>query len=179
MTTRVEVHGISQALRELRRYDKQMYKDIEGKMRQSAGGLAAQVGSDYPDKPLTRWKSTPPKKRRGTKRPFPVYSSAAVRGGVQPKVQPSRRTVNNQRTILRIQQMTAGGAVFDSAGSRTNNIFVKNLDTYAPTKGSSRVGALRSRVLYKAVDKRKDEVEGIVAAAVRITDKIVQSSINS
>ncbi len=178
MSIRVDVHGVSDALRELRSYDKQMYKQITAKMANTATGLAAQVGSDFPDKALTRWKGTRPKKRRSAKKPFPTYPSAAVRGGVKPKVGVGR-VVEGKRTILRIQQMTAGGAVFDSAGSRTDNLFVKNLDTYAPTKGTSRVGQLRSRVLYKAVEKRQPQVEDVVVAAVRVTDKIVQSSINS
>ena len=172
----VKVVGVAEAIKYLRGYDKEMYNLITKKMRSSATGLASAVGGDFPEKTLTRWKGTPPKKRMSESRPFPLYDAAAARGGVRPKVGVGR-VINGERNILRIQQMTAGGAVFDSAGSRTTNIFTKNLDIYAPTKGKTRQGVSRSRVMYKAVDKRMDTVDAIVQNAILLTDRAVQQAI--
>lgn len=174
----VKVVGVAEGLKYLRGYDKELYNIITKKMRTSATGLASAVGGDFPSKTLTYWNGKPPKKRLKQTRPFPLYDATAARGGVRPKVGVGR-LVNGERNILRIQQMTAGGAVFDSAGSQTTNIFTKNLDIYAPTKGTTRRGVSRSRVLYKAVDKRMDTVDGIVQNAIHLTDRIVQQAIKA
>jgi hypothetical protein len=168
--------GISKALKEIRTYDRSMYMQITIQMRKDAQPLASEVGRDYPEETLPRWKMANPSNARSDKRPFPTYSPSAARGGMKPKVTAGRNK-DNPRGIVRIQQMTAGGAILDSAGSRVSNPFVKNLDK--KHGGSSRVGQLRSRVLYRAVARRKPQVEAIVAKAVATTDKIVQRVINS
>jgi hypothetical protein len=178
MKTKVEVFGVGRALNELYKYERSLYKEIQDRMAVQANPLAAKVGVAYPHQALTHWKSTAPKKRRNSKKPFPVYNGTAVRTGVRPKVQ-ARRPRAGVYNILRIQQMQAGGAVFDSAGSRKNNQFVKNLDTYSPRPGVSVVGRVRSRVLFKAVDDNKPLVEVVVRNSVTITDRIVQNNINS
>lgn len=175
---RVEVHGIAEAMRYMRTYEKDLYKEVSTQMRNSAQPLASAVGGDFPERALTNWRGHP-SKRRSNKKPFPPYEAANARGMVKPKVGVGRVTASGQRTILRIQQMSPGGAVLDSAGSRTSNMFVKNLDTYAPTKGKSRVGALRSRVMYKGVDKRMPMVESVVARSIDLTDKMVTAAINA
>lgn len=175
---RVKVVGVSDAMRHLRSYDKELYKEVTSQMRSSAQPLAQQVGGQFPDRALTNWNGKQPAKRSKVGRPFPNYDAAAARGGVKPKVGVGR-VRNNERSILRIQQMTAGGAVFDAAGSRTDNIFVRNLDTYASTGGRSRKGRSRSRVMYSAVKKRMPMVETIVARSITVTDRIVQQAINA
>jgi len=175
---RVEVFGVANALRHLRSYDNAAYRAIGKEMRNSASILTNAVGGDYPEKALTKWNGKAPAKRRKEGRPFPLYDAAAARGGVKAKVGVGK-LVNNERNILRIQQMTAGGAVYDSAGSKTSNIFIKNLDTYGPAKGSSRNGISRSRVMYKAVDSRMNYVDAIVGRAIEITNTAVQQAINA
>lgn len=179
MTTKIEVVGIGRALNELQKYERKAYKEIADRMSVQANPIAAKVGVAFPQKALTRWKPSPPLHRRNpTKKPFPSYDGSAIRMGVKPKVR-ARRPRNGVYNILRIQQMQAGGAVFDSAGSQTSNQFIKNLDTYSPVRGRSAIGQIRSRVLYKAVDKNQPMVEEVVRAAVAITDRIVQDNINS
>lgn len=175
---RIEVVGLNNALRHLRGYDKEMYKTITGKMRTSAQPLATQVGGDFPERVLTNWKDKKAAKPRKSGKPFPTYSASAARGGVKPKISAGRAR-GGQFNIVRIQQMTAGGAVLDAAGSRTSNIFVKNLDLYAPTRGTSRKGVSRSRVMYGAVQKRIPQVQDVVAQAIKISEKSVQQAINA
>lgn len=175
--TKVEVVGVGKALNELYKYERSLYKEIQDRMAVQGNPLAAKVGVSYPHQALTHWKATPPKKRRSGKKPFPIYNGTAVRTGVRPKVQ-ARRPRAGVYNILRIQQMQAGGAVFDSAGSKKSNTFIQNLDTYSPVRGRSVVGRIRSRVLFKAVDDNKDMVEVVVRNSIAITDRIVQNNIN-
>lgn len=177
MKTTTKVYGIAEAMRYMRAYEKDLYKEVRTQMSASAKPLADAVGGDFPERPLTNWVGRPAKRRKKGK-PFPAYEPASARGMVQPKVGIGRVT-NGERTILRINQMSPGGAVFDGAGSKTDNIFTKNLDTYAPTKGTSTIGKSRSRVLYKAIDKRMPQVESVVARSIELTDKMVAAAINA
>jgi len=178
MKTSVKVVGIAEAMRYMNRYEKDLYKEVKAQMDSSAQPLAQQVGGDFPDRVLTNWNGSHPSKRRKEGKPFPNYEAANARGMVKPKVGIGR-VRNGERNILRIQQMSAGGAVLDGAGSKTDNIFVRNLDTYAPTKGKSRLGTSRSRVMYRAVEKRMPMVETVVARSIELTDKMVQQAINA
>jgi hypothetical protein len=177
MTTRVRVYGVAEAMRYMRQYEKELYKEVRTQMSTSAQPLAEAVGGDFPERPLTRWVGTPSFRRKKGK-PFPAYEPSNARGMVQPKVGIGR-VRNGERSILRINQMSPGGAVLDSAGSKTDNIFVKNLDRYSPTKGQSRIGVARSRVLYKGVEKRMPMVESVVSRSIELTDKMVQAAINA
>jgi hypothetical protein len=179
MSTKVQVVGVGQALQELYKYERTVYKEIANRMAIQANPIAAKVGIEYPHKALTRWKAHRPLYRRNpTSKPFPIYDGSAIRTGIRPKVR-ARRPRNGVYNILRLEQSQAGGAVFDSAGSKTANQFVHNLDTYSPVPGRSQVGKARSRVLYKAVEKNQPMAEEVVRRAVLITDSIVQRSINS
>jgi hypothetical protein len=175
---RVEVYGVVEAMRYLNRYEKDVYKEVKKEMDGSAQPLAQQVGGEFPDRVLTNWNGKHPSKRRKEGKPFPTYEAANARGMVTPKVGIGR-VRNGERNILRIQQMSPGGAVLDGAGSKTNNIFTRNLDTYAPTKGKSVIGTSRSRVLYKAVEKRMPMVNSIVARAIELTNEAAQRAINA
>ena len=174
---RMEVYGVVEALRHLNKYDRSLFKQIKKEMDARALPLAQKVGGDFPERVLTNWNGSHPTKPRKEGKQFPRYEAANARGMVQPKVGIGRLR-NDKRNIVRIQQMSPGGAVLDGAGSKTDNIFVKNLDLYAPTRGKSTVGTTRSRVLYKAVAKRQPEVESIIQHAIDITDDAAQRAIN-
>lgn len=174
----MKVVGVAEAMRYMRQYEKDLFKEVKTQMDQSAQPLAQQVGGDFPDRVLTNWTGSEPTKRRKEGKRFPTYEAANARGMVKPKIGIGR-VRNGERNILRIQQMSPGGAVLDGAGSKTDNIFVRNLDTYAPTKGKSKLGTSRSRVLYKGVEKRMPMVETIVARSIELTDKMVQQAINA
>ncbi len=174
----MKVVGVAEAMRHMRQYEKDLFKEVKTQMDQSAQPLAQQVGGDFPDRVLTNWTGSEPTKRRKEGKRFPTYEAANARGMVKPKVGIGR-VRNGERNILRIQQMSPGGAVLDGAGSKTDNIFVRNLDTYAPTKGKSKLGRSRSRVLYRGVEKRMPLVETIVARSIELTDKMVQQAINA
>ncbi len=183
--TKLELFGVAEALKELRAYDKTAYGEILERMRVQGNPIAARVGVAFPEKGLTYWRprvtTTPRRRTPGTKkqRPFPPYVAGAARMGVKPVVQ-VRRPVNGVYRLMRLQQMTAGGAILDSAGSKTANIFTKNLDLYSPVRGAgvSTLGRSRSRVLYKAVDDNMPMVEEVVRIAIGITDRLVTESIN-
>lgn len=169
----IEVYGLREALRAMRDYEPELYKQITGTLKERSAPLARKVGQKFPEKPLGRWHTG--NERLGKVR-LPGYSAEKARGGVKPTVvlkKPSR----NQYGILRLEQRDAGGAVYDSAGSKSATRFVTNLDKRLTVK--SKRGRTRSRVLYPATMAERDEIERIVEQAIEITNGYVQKAIVS
>tara|TARA_R110000822_G_scaffold209932_2_gene345779 strand:+ start:6084 stop:6620 length:537 start_codon:yes stop_codon:yes gene_type:complete len=173
----INVVGVDDALRELRNYNKVQYATIRKTLMAKGKPLAAQIGMDFPsDNPLRNWHPYPPRRRRSNRRAFPVYDGAVARSQTKAKFGVGRSKNVAERRLMRVEQMSAGGAVLEKAGSGVSNSFVKNLDQ--TQGGRSTVGRVRSRVLYMAVKKRKPAVEAIVAEATLLTDKVVTAHIN-
>lgn len=185
MTIRFEVYGVRDAVRELREYDRKMYDHIINDLKSSAKPLAKIVGASFPDQPFRRtnnWHSDG--ERKGPSR-MPPYIAAKAKAGVKPAISTSnRRSSTGQVGILRLQQMDAGGQVYDSAGSgakasRKNPVasgwFIYNLDKPFSTK--SKRGKWRSRVLYPAMAANLGIVEEQIQASIEKTNKIVSNNI--
>jgi hypothetical protein len=185
MTIRFEVYGVKDAVRELRDYDRQMYDRIINDLKSSAQPLATKVGSQFPDQPFRRinnWHSEG--NRRGDSK-MPPYNSGKARAGVKPSISTSnRKSATGQVGILRLQQMDAGGQIYDSAGSGSkasrkdpvaSGWFIRNLDK--PWKTKSRRGKWRSRVLYPAMEQNMDMVEEKIKLSIEKTNKIVENHI--
>lgn len=173
---RVEVEGLRVALAELKKYDKTMYKVLEGKLKLGAQPLASKVGSSFPDKPLSKWHSSGGRKGKVN---MPPYNGAASKRGVKPVVGIGRiKKVpsGSQRGILRIEQRNAGGAVYDRSGSmRPESQFVKNLDKHTSRK--SEKGRTRSRTLFPKTKQNMAMIEREVDAALSVTNTLVANAI--
>jgi len=176
----VEVTGLADTLRELRKYDKELYDEISKTLKIAAEPVARNVGKEFlmnftkgKGAPLERWHTTG---GRVGKARMPAFNSAQAAAGVKPIVGAGRRVVGRETGILRIQQMNAGGQVFDGAGSaNSGSQFVKNLDKHRVVK--SKGNGFRSRVMYKAVERNLPVVEKAVRDAINSTNAIVQAKI--
>lgn len=176
----IEVVGVAKAIKELRNLEPTVYRRLVRDLKTSARPLAKAVGLEFPDEPLVNWEGDGQRDRKG----FPTYNSSLARNRVIPSVSTSKKKDANQYGILRIQQMDAGGAVYDSSGSkvaasrRTNGgRFVMNLDKRLRTKSTK--GKTRSRVLYPAVEKHLPLILPAIQDSVRRTEAEVQKTINS
>jgi hypothetical protein len=175
-TLDINIVGLQTLLSDLRRYDKDLYKFVAAKLKTSAQPLATKIGAAFPAQaPLERWHETG---RKGRSR-LPGYSGSKARRGVKPIVYSgSNRFVGKNVGILRIQQMDAGGAVFDGAGSAMGNPkgnqFIANLDKRSAVK--SRGNGKRSRVMFVQTLKNLPIIEGSVAKAIdELNDLIVNN----
>lgn len=178
----VNVVGLKDLLADLRKYDRDLYKEVAEVLKTTAQPLAQKVGAAFPAQaPLERWHE----KGRVGKARLPGYNGAKVRAGVKPIVYSGNKFVGKNVGILRLQQMDAGGAVYDGAGSKMANpkgeTFIKNLDKY--TRVKSRGDGFRSRVMMPATARHLPEIEASVAQAInvlndRIVANIVQGSAN-
>jgi hypothetical protein len=168
MADTIEVHGLNELLRELRKYEPEMYKMIRKELLDGAQPLSSAVGSDFPDKPLKYWHSSGD--RRGNAK-MPPYIAGKARRGIKATVVRGGRS----KGVLRLEQRDAGGQVYDAAGSKSMSRFVKNLDKHAPTK--SKPPKSRSRLMYSSVAANMGLVEDNILKAIGKTDKMIQTRI--
>jgi hypothetical protein len=175
---RIEVYGVAQAIRELRNLEPTLYKTIVKDLRTSAKPLAQAVANDFPDEPLVNWEGDG---SRGATN-FPSFNSSTVRARVRPALMTSKPKAPSQYGILRIEQMDAAGAIYDSAGSKTaasrdtdGGRFIMNLDKRLRTKSTK--GKTRSRVLYPSTQKNLPIIIPALERSIAQTESEVQKSI--
>jgi hypothetical protein len=176
---KVDVVGLKDLLADLRKYDKDLYKEVATSLKDAAQPLATKVGAAFPAKPpLEYWHTT--KSRRGKAR-MPGYQGDLARRSVKPIVYSGNKFVGRNVGILRLQQMNAGGQVFDGAGTAMANPagdrFIKNLDKRSRVKSSG--DGFRSRVMFPVTKKNLPMIEDAVAKAIgaqneRIRARLVQ-----
>ena len=173
---RVDAIGLKDTLAELRKYDKELYKKIADELKATAQPLAQEVGRAFPMvSPLQRWHIEGG--RKGKSR-MPAYNPASAARGVKPIVYSGSKFVGKEVGILRLQQMDAGGQVFDGAGSANAGArFVQNLDKYRVTKSEGR--GFRSRVMYGATKRGLPQIEDAVRRAIDDLNVLVVARITS
>jgi len=173
---KIDVTGVKETLAELRKYDKELYKKVADELKGIAQPLAAEVGRSFPMvSPLQRWHFEG--ERRGKSR-MPPYNPSFAARGVKPIVYTGNRFVGKNVGILRLQQMDAGGQVFDGAGSQSPRArMVLNLDKHRVTK--SQGGGFRSRVMYGATKRGLPQIEDAIRKAIDDLNTIVVARIVS
>jgi hypothetical protein len=92
----------------------------------------------------------------------------------------------NQHGLIRLQQMDAGGQVYDSAGSVTKakrgasasagQKFIANLDKRSVIQSSGE--KYRSRIMYPFTEKNLPLIEKAVEVSIRKIDGEVQKRLN-
>jgi hypothetical protein len=183
MGIKVDVYGVRETLAELRKYDAETFKRIKKDLIESAKPAAAAVGREFPDEPLMNWHTSGG--RLGSKSKFPPYNGASAKRKVKVVVVSTTPRGMNQYGLIRLQQMDAGGQVYDSAGSVTKAArgasasagqkFIANLDKR--TKQSAGQG-FRSRVMYPQTKKNLPLIEKAVEVSIRKIDGEVQKRLN-
>lgn len=177
MSQIVAVHGVSSTLAYLRRFEKDLYKNIRKELIKSAQPTVRVVAANFPKEPWqskrgvkwTRYGRT----ERGRKpagasgASFPRYQMAKVRRGVKADTGSSRRRLDGTYTILRIKQVDAAGAIYDLAKNQQTlqpdrSSFVKNLN-------KSKRGQPNSRVMWPTVEK---QLPSIIVETEKILRKI-------
>ena len=178
MGIKVDVYGVRETLAELRKYERETFNRISSDLKTSAQPLASAVGNAFPDEPLRNWHTTG--ERRGASK-LPPYNGSAAKRKVKVAVSTKRPRGMNQHGLIRIQQMDAGGQVYDSAGIGTyeskSSTFINNLDKH--TKVKSKRGTTRSRILYGAVKANQSMVEEAVLKVVKEVDGYTTKRINA
>ena len=110
---------------------------------------------------LSGWKPRPMGEGR-----FPTYNASMVKAGIGYKTTPSKPNRRGFRSLARLFNKTAAGAIYETAGRKTpDSRFVQNLNNkYASSmKGN---GKLEGRVLYSAYDEDQGKAQTGVLKAI-------------
>jgi hypothetical protein len=180
---KVDVYGVRETLAELRKYEVETFKRIKADLIQSAKPAADAVGSKFPDEPLLNWHSSGG--RLASKSNLPPYNASSARRKVKVVVSTKKPRGQNQYGLIRLQQMDAGGQVYDSAGSATiggrgagasaGQKFISNLDK----RGTKSQGnGFRSRIMYPQTEKNLPLIEKAIEVSIRKIDGEVQKRLN-
>ena len=183
MATKFDVHGVRETLAELRKYERSAYNIIEKDLKTSAKPAADAVGREFPDEPLMNWHTSGD--RKGEAR-LPPYNGSSAKSKVRVAVSTKKPTGVGQHGLVRLQQMDAGGQVYDSAGAQTKGArgasasagqkFISNLDKRSKVKSSGQ--KYRSRIMYPFTEKNLPLIEKAIEVSIRKIDGEVQKRLN-
>ena len=184
MGIKVDVYGVRETLAELRKYERETFNRISSDLKTSAQPAAAAVGRAFPDEPLMNWHTSGG--RLKSKSNLPPYKGASAKRKVKVAVSTKRPRGMNQHGLIRLQQMDAGGQVYDSAGSVTKakrgasasagQKFIANLDKRSVIQSSGE--QYRSRIMYPFTKKNLPLIEKAVEVSIRKIDGEVQKRLN-
>lgn len=161
MSQIVAVHGVQSTIAYLRRFEKDLYKNIRKDLIKSAQPVVRAVAREFPKEP---WDSTngvnwtkygrtergrKPKGSAGSS--FPRYQIAKVRRGVKADTGSSRRRLDGTYTILRIKQIDAAGSIYDLA--RQQQTTQPDRGSFVKQLNNARRGQPNSRVMWPTVEK--------------------------
>jgi len=106
---------------------------------------------------------------------FPVYTAKIAKAGIGYKTTPSKPNRRGFRSLARLFNKTAAGAIYETAGRKTpSSRFVQNLNSKNPSlmKGT---GKLEGRVLYRAYEEDQGKAQtGVLKAIEKAKIKLNQ-----
>ncbi len=97
---------------------------------------------------------------------FPTYNASLVKRGIGYKTTPSKPNRRGFRSLARLFNKTAAGAIYETAGRKTpDSRFVQNLNNKYPSsmKGQSK---MEGRVLYRAFEEDQGKAQNGVLKAI-------------
>ena len=179
---KVDVYGVRETLAELRKYEAETFKRIKADLIQSAKPTADAVGRSFPDEPLLNWHTSGDRKGKAR---LPPYNGSAAKRKVRVAISTKKPTGIGQHGLIRLQQMDAGGQVYDSAGSQTKAArgasasagqkFISNLDKRSLKSSGKKY---RSRIMYPFTEKNLPLIEKAIEVSIRKIDGEVQKRLN-
>jgi hypothetical protein len=183
MGIKVDVYGVRETLAELRKYERETFNRISSDLKTSAKPAATAVGRAFPDEPLLNWHTSGG--RLSSKSRLPPYNGASAKSKVRVAISTKKPTGIGQHGLIRLQQMDAGGQVYDSAGSKTKAArgasasagqkFISNLDKRSLQSSGEKY---RSRIMYPFTEKNLPLIEKAIEISIRKVDGEVQKRLN-
>jgi hypothetical protein len=183
MGIKVDVYGVRETLAELRKYEVETFRTIKKDLLKSARPAAMAVGRAFPDEPLRNWHTSGG--RLSSKSRLPEYNGSVAKRRVKVVVVTKAPTGVHQYGLIRLQQMDAGGQVYDSAGSKTKAArgidatagqkFISNLDKRSLQSSGKKY---RSRIMYPFTEKNLPLIEKAIEISIRKIDGEVQKRLN-
>ena len=120
---------------------------------------------------ISNW--TPQPTRKATFARFPFYVASKAKAGIGYKTTPSKPDRRGFRSLARLFNKSAAGAIYEIAGRiNPDSVFVKNIKgKYGSTmKGKNE---MEGRVLYRAYEEDRGKAQdGVIKAIEKVTAKL-------
>ena len=164
--------GYRDVLRALGRYDKSARQRVVSGLRSALKPVITDARERVPSPtPMTGWRLFParnPQSRSG--QGWPAWNTNELRAGIKVTFKPSKaRGAYRSRTVVAIRSTTAIGAIYEFARrSDKHRTFISNLG--ATTGG---------RLVWRAFDKHRPEVDRAVRDAISTANANLQSAVLS
>ena len=109
--------------------------------------------------------------RENSKSRFPTYDAKIVKAGIGYKTTPSKPNRRGFRSLARLLNKTAAGAIYETAGRKTSSsIFVENLNSKYSSKMKGQ-DKLMGRALYRAYEEDNGNAQDGVLRAIEKASK--------
>jgi hypothetical protein len=163
--------GLKQTLDALESFDKQAVRNFNSVINKELSVAKKEAKSLVTDTPpLSGWSTQPaakPRSRGGAG--WPAWDQSVIKAGISSSKAEGKVRKDYTTSAGALKNRSAAGVIYEVAG-RINRAskFVKNLDreTFKP-----------SRLIWKVVDERKDNIERNVANALNDAKAILQKNL--
>jgi hypothetical protein len=164
--------GVKETLKALEAFDKDAVREFNKIVNKELNTVKIEAQSEISaEPPLSGWRTQPaanPRTRGGAG--WPAWDQSVIKSGIS--VTKAERRVRKDYTTNAgaIKNRSAAGVIYELAG-RKNKVgnFIKNLD-----KETFKA----SRLIWRSVDKRRDQVEKNVFAAFEDVKNKLQKNLN-
>jgi hypothetical protein len=147
---------------------KQLPKDMAIALKPVVKAARGYMPSD--SQVLSNWR--PRENSQGT---FPVYTAKMAKAGIGYKTSPSKPNRKGFRSLARLVNKTAAGAIYETAGRKTpSSRFVQNLNSkYSEVmKGRDK---MEGRALYRAYDEDSGKAQDGVLKAIEKAKQLLNA----
>lgn len=170
MNTTLRVRGVKETLREIRKIDKELEKELKDRVSQVAAPVLDAVKDAYSKAGLplsgmaARWSRT--SKGGSTRYTFPYKPTKAV-SGTRIRFDTRRGAIG----VIKVQQYDPGASVFEAAGRKNANYLAFDLDMNQ-TRGwiSGKPSRILGPVTYKAARS-----SGVAAEIKKVFDEAAKT----
>jgi hypothetical protein len=156
----VAVKGGIELRKALRKFTPDLAKETQKEMANLLKPITAKARGFMPTKaPLSGWGKVPIKGN------FPYYNAKAARGGIGYKTTPSKANRQGFRSLARIQNASASGAIYETAGRKNPG------GNFSPRLPGGLVGSgkMAGRALFKAWAQDGGKTNAAVIKAIEVS----------
>jgi hypothetical protein len=174
--TKIEIVGLGDTLKAMRVYSPNALKEYQKEVRDAANIVVRVARQAIPaEPPMRNWRKISPRKARSTPRPhtdprvnprggtgWPIWNSAEIRAGIKVSTAKKRQRGESWGSLLRVENRTASGAIFEVAGRRSKGKsaggrqFIRNLNAFHSA----------SRAIWRAYDENEKTVINAAEEAI-------------
>lgn len=169
----IDATAFQPVLQELKFIDRELYKATEKGLKDAALPLVLKVKSALPATTVSglmrKHEAMPKLRKKGGRKPYPVYSAGNAKRGVVSKVGGRKRTDAETFPVLRIQQKQGAAMIYDMAQKDHTSTLARNL--------SAKHGKDASRTMYPVVRANIGIIENDLRAEISKAEKIVSNKI--